>query len=291
MRIVKTLALSIIISLNVALVSLAGQWVEDNGAWKYENDDGSNIINDWYQGNDGNSYFLDNNGILRVGWFQVGNDWYYAKENGAILKDSWITYNGDSYYLQNDGKMSVNTVVDGYKVGSDGKKVIEAKNYEVKEQTKVISPNAKSGGIPAGKYVLYASPGVAHVNIINGSECIVDKYNFIELHEGDLTDVNGLYVPVDNIGELDINSSGMFRVGIDIAEGTYEIVPPEDTGRVNIAICTVFNSIPSSKDTEKPEDNIVSQKYVYKKKGSISVEVKNGQYLQLLNCTANLKRP
>lgn len=291
MKILKILALSVAISLNIALISFAGQWVEGDGTWKYENDDGSYIANDWYQGNDGNSYFLGSDGVLLVGWFQVGNDWYYAKENGALIKNSWITYNGDSYYLQADGKMSVDTVVDGYKVGSDGKKVIESIKYEVNKQTSVVSPNSRSGGIPAGEYVFYASPDVAHVKIINGSECIVDKYNFIELHEGDLTEVNGLYVPVENVSELDINSPGMFRVGIDIAEGTYDIVPPEDTGRVNIAICTVFNSIPSSKDMEKPENNIVSQKYVYKKKGTISVEVKNGQYLQLLNCTANLRRP
>lgn len=293
MKVAKILLVSFILSSSIVSIALAGQWKEESDGWKYVNDDGSFIIDNWYQGNDGNSYYLGNDGVMQVGWFQIGDSWYYAYENGVVAQKEWIKYNGESYYLQEDGKMAVNTVIDGVKVGSDGKKIKDEKNYEGFSGATVVSSGSSHGyGIPAGDYVIYPDPDVYHIQIINGSECIVDKYNFIRLYAGDTLSVKGLYVPVGNLGELDINSSGMFRVGTDIAEGTYQVTPPEDVkGSVNIAICTVFNDIPSSKDGEKPEKNVVSEEYVSKRKGTTTVTVKNGQYLQLINCTANLQRP
>lgn len=292
MKIAKTLILSIVLSVNIVFLSFAGQWKVDNG-WKYQNDDGNYIVNDWYQGSDGNTYYLGKDGVMLTGWFQLGSDWFYAAENGAVIKSKWIDYNGDSYYLQHDGKMASDTIIDGFKIGDDGKKVVSGNSYEIKEPVKVVSANTRSSyGIPAGEYIVYPDPEVAHVKVISGSECIVDKYNFVKLQEGDLTDVNGRYVPIEDVDALDISDSGMFRVGVDIAEGTYNITPPEDdSGHVNIAICTVFNEIPSSGDENKPENNIAFMKYVLKRKGTIPVTVKNGQYLQLINCTADLKRP
>ena len=39
------------------------------------------------------------------------------------MATGWVTSNGDSYYLDpSTGRMLTNTTIDGYKIGSDGKK-------------------------------------------------------------------------------------------------------------------------------------------------------------------------
>lgn len=290
MKRLRVILYAFIFSMGIAETSFAGQWVNDNG-WRYQQDDGNYMKNDWYKGNDGNDYYLNGDGLLCTGWYQIDSKWYYAEKNGATVKDKWIEYEGDYYCIQSDGTMAAGTTIDGCRIGSDGKKVSETINYEIKNYTEVTSSIKRSvDTIPPGEYLMYASQDTAHVKVINGSECIVDNYNFLELLEGDTVEVNGVYVPVSGVGELDITLPGMFRVGTDIAEGTYSVCPPpEDDKHVNIAICTVFNTIPSSKDREKPEQNVVSKQYIFS--GDKQVTVKNGQYLQLINCTANLRRP
>lgn len=286
----KVIVSTTVMSFLMITIAYAGQWKEDNG-WKYQRDDGNYVTNDWCTGNDGNLYYLKNDGIVSTGWFQVNNNWFYATADGAIVKNKWVKSNGSYYYLGPDGKMVTNTNVDGYNIGEDGKRMKSSQGYEVSKPTLVTSSTKKENGkIPAGKYIVYVAEGTPHIRIIGGSECMADVYNFIELSEGDTTTVNGLYVSADDERNLDISTSGMFEVGKDIAEGTYTVnADRPEPNRVNISICTVFNSVPSSKDSEKPENNIASDNYVYSQ--PLTITVKKGQFLQLINCTADLKRP
>jgi len=53
------------------------------------------------------------------GWQQVSGSWYYLDSTGT-KKTGWIQDNGSWYYLQASGAMAKDTVVDGYKLGSNG---------------------------------------------------------------------------------------------------------------------------------------------------------------------------
>lgn len=94
-------------------------WEKLNNYWYYFNVDGS-MATGWL--NDGvNNYYLYDTGAMAKGWINLNETWYYLKDSGTIAT-GWVTSNGASYYLDTTGRMVTNTTIDGYKIGSDGKK-------------------------------------------------------------------------------------------------------------------------------------------------------------------------
>jgi len=100
--------------------TLATGWIQLSGYWYYFNTDGS-MATGWISDN-GTNYYLYNTGAMAKGWINLDGTWYYLKESGAMAT-GWVTSNGDSYYLDTStGRMVTNTKIDGFKIGSDGKK-------------------------------------------------------------------------------------------------------------------------------------------------------------------------
>jgi glucan-binding YG repeat protein len=117
------------------------QWVKVNGIWQYNDSMGNPIRNNWfYDRNDGKNYYLYANGNMATGWLPYNGNWYYLGYDGA-RKTGWQIYNGAWYYLDLDGKMKTgwimdsdgryyylnpngdmayNTIIGGYKLGSNG---------------------------------------------------------------------------------------------------------------------------------------------------------------------------
>lgn len=61
-----------------------------------------------------------NKPTLSFGWTQFNNKWYYSTNGIEWAKNKWELINGNWYYFLNDGTMTINTVIDGYKINSDG---------------------------------------------------------------------------------------------------------------------------------------------------------------------------
>lgn len=78
-----------------------GTWRKTDKGWWYEHADGT-FTKDGWEEIDGKWYAFDEDGYMRTGWFQDGDHWYY---------------------LNTDGSMAVNTKVDGYQLGEDGRMV------------------------------------------------------------------------------------------------------------------------------------------------------------------------
>jgi glucan-binding YG repeat protein len=112
------------------------QWVQANGAWKYNDATGNPVKNSWVQ-----NYYVKDDGSMVTGWFQIGGPWYYFGTDGARktgwqqvnnvwyylesaegkMKTGWMKdTNGKYYYLNDNGSMASNTTIQGYKLGSDG---------------------------------------------------------------------------------------------------------------------------------------------------------------------------
>ena len=71
------------------MISVPGNWVNNNGAW----------------------YFLYGNGIYCTNtWLQYNGHWYYFNLSGQMAV-GFITINGKTYYLNPDGTMATGTVV------------------------------------------------------------------------------------------------------------------------------------------------------------------------------------
>lgn len=75
----------------------------------------------WIKSNS-NWYYLKDDGTMATGWINLNGSWYYLKDSGSMAT-GWVTSNGASYYLDTStGRMLTNTTIEGYKIGSDGKK-------------------------------------------------------------------------------------------------------------------------------------------------------------------------
>lgn len=63
------------------------------------------------------------NYTLSIGFTDLGDDTYYFTSQGAMITGRWREIEGDWYYFDKNGKMARGTVIDGYEVGADGKRI------------------------------------------------------------------------------------------------------------------------------------------------------------------------
>lgn len=95
-------------------------WVKINNYWYYFSADGS-MATGWITDN-GTYYYLYDTGAMATGWINLNGAWYLLKNSGDMAT-GWVVSNGDSYYLDpSSGSMATNTTIDGYTIGSNGKK-------------------------------------------------------------------------------------------------------------------------------------------------------------------------
>ena len=72
-------------------------WLNDNNKWDY----------------------LNESGEMKTGWVKYGNLWYCLNDDGS-MKSGWINSNDNWYYLDESGKMIIDSIIDGYKINSQG---------------------------------------------------------------------------------------------------------------------------------------------------------------------------
>lgn len=134
-------------------------WYKDGQSWYYMNASGAmergwKFINDsWYylQGDgsmvtglrniDGKNYYLSDNGNMLTGWVNFNNYKYYFNNDGS-MKTGWFSDdNGVSYYYFDitSGKMVSNTTIDGYEIGTDGKRKSSSTSKTENNDKKVIA--------------------------------------------------------------------------------------------------------------------------------------------------------
>ncbi|MBE6063525.1 MAG: cell wall hydrolase [Clostridium butyricum] len=115
-------------------------WKSIGSKWYYFNNSGD-MATGWI--NDGNAYYyLYDNGAMAKGWIKLENGWYFLQNSGAMAT-GWVTSNGDTYYLDGSGKMLTNTTIEGYKIGSNGKRVFNTSSST--KSNSDTSSSTKSG--------------------------------------------------------------------------------------------------------------------------------------------------
>lgn len=130
-------------------------WLQINGTWYYLDPDNSGkmIYSQWFL-IDNEYYYFHASGAMEKGWLWLSGGWYYLSEYGRMVT-GWQLIGNDWYYFykQNDsyggiwGHMAVNTEIDGYKIGSNGKMI----NQAIEEIRKYEGyPYLWGGASPAG---------------------------------------------------------------------------------------------------------------------------------------------
>lgn len=248
----KIIIISLLLSISFCFNVFAGKWIQDNNGWKYQEDDKSYPVSTWKQ---------------------ISGNWYYFNEGGYMLSD---TITPDGYTIDKSGEWIQDTDSDIQSTNNN--------TYIFEKSGEWVN----DGDIPEGEYVYYPNAQTRDA-IISGSSSINCKFNYIRLYEDDIVN-SGKYIPVSEAGELDIAGDGVFLVGRDIKAGEYTLTPLKGDGsKLMISMCTVFNVIPSSKDSSAPQKNMDQDFFVLKNRNTVTV--KDGQYIQIINCTADFVRP
>lgn len=104
----KIIALSIIVTLSMAIPAMADEWKQDAAGWWYEKTDGTYSKSAW-ENIGGTWYCFNDNGYMHTGWLQQGQDWYYLDASGAMLHDVTRNIDGVDYTFVSDGRMTTNT--------------------------------------------------------------------------------------------------------------------------------------------------------------------------------------
>lgn len=118
-------------------------WASISGEWHYFNTDGS-MLTGWIKPN-GSWYYLYSNGTMATGWIKLNENWYYLRNSGAMAT-GWIMDGKDYYYLTSgSGIMAKDTVINGWKIGSDGRRGSRVPG-STSGRTIVLDPGHNFGG-------------------------------------------------------------------------------------------------------------------------------------------------
>ena len=127
-------------------------WKAINNNWYYFNNSGE-MATGWVNDR-GTYYYLYDNGAMAKGWLKLGSSWYFLNESGAMAT-GWVSSNGDMYYLDTvTGRMLTNTTIDGYKIGSNGKR-----GSKVSSSSNNSTPSSPSNPSTGNGKTIYVDAG------------------------------------------------------------------------------------------------------------------------------------
>lgn len=98
-KIMKTLLIAGTMSLSMALLVLAGTWIQEGPCWTYTKDDGKMATSERIT-DDGKWYHFGSDSIMETGWIKDGGKYYYLGPQGDMYVNRW---HFSGYYLGEDG--------------------------------------------------------------------------------------------------------------------------------------------------------------------------------------------
>ena len=120
-KVMATLSTAALLALGFSAVSMAAGWDNSTGAWRYLNNDGTEVVDEWKSAN-GNWFYLDSDGVMATDKLIEDTSsnngktkYYYVDQYGAMVKNTWkaVAMDDDAtdldaeywwYYFGNDGK-------------------------------------------------------------------------------------------------------------------------------------------------------------------------------------------
>ena len=145
-KVMATLSTAALLALGFSAVSMAAGWDNSTGAWRYLNNDGTEVVDEWKSAN-GNWFYLDSDGVMATDKLiedESGSKtkYYYVDQYGAMVKNTWkaVAMDDDAddldaeywwYYFGNDGKAYT---TDSTKLSKSKLKTINGLKYAFNEE-------------------------------------------------------------------------------------------------------------------------------------------------------------
>lgn len=119
-KLVATLSTAALLALGFSAVSMAAGWDNSTGAWRYLNNDGTEVVDEWKSAN-GNWFYLDSDGVMATDKLiedESGSKtkYYYVDQYGAMVKNTW-----KAVAMDDDDDTDLDAEYWWYYFGSDGK--------------------------------------------------------------------------------------------------------------------------------------------------------------------------
>lgn len=245
---VKLFLAAALLTLSMGTTVYAGTWqAQEDGQWKYQNDDGS----------------------FATGWVEDGKKSYYLDAGGIMLAN---TTTPDGKQVGPDGAW-------------DGQPAKAMLSMITSVPTTVIGPGTYKVGtdIAAGEYVLFCTDSyIAFYEIASDAsgsiESMIANDNFdynsiISVNDGEYLKLSGCSLsPISEVPQIDYRMGDMFKVGYHLPAGEYKLLSTSDYSSY-YAILENPNAL--------TEDIVTNDIF----DGQAYVTVSDGQYLQLRRCT------
>ena len=147
-KVMATLSTAALLALGFSAVSMAAGWDNSTGAWRYLNNDGTEVVDEWKSAN-GNWFYLDSDGVMATDKLIEDTSsnngktkYYYVDQYGAMVKNTWkaVAMDDDAtdldaeywwYYFGNDGKAYT---TDSDKLSKSKIKTINGLKYAFNEE-------------------------------------------------------------------------------------------------------------------------------------------------------------
>ena len=139
-KLVATLSTAALLALGFSAVSMAAGWDNSTGAWRYLNNDGTEVTDEWKSAN-GNWFYLDSDGVMATDKLIEDQStsgktkYYYVDQYGAMVKNTW-----KAVAMDDDDNSDLDAEYWWYYFGNDGKAYsIESTNQLTKSKIKTIN--------------------------------------------------------------------------------------------------------------------------------------------------------
>ena len=120
-KVMATLSTAALLALGFSAVSMAAGWDNSTGAWRYLNNDGTEVVDEWKSAN-GNWFYLDSDGVMATDKLIEDQStsgktkYYYVDQYGAMVKNTW-----KAVAMDDDDNTDLDAEYWWYYFGSDGK--------------------------------------------------------------------------------------------------------------------------------------------------------------------------
>ena len=118
-------------------------WFRDGSDYYYVNTTSGKLKTGWLSLSDGTYYLSKGNAKMFKGPNKVDGTLYFFDTSGRrATTEGWKSYNGNKYYSYSNGTLAHDTVINGYRIGSDGRAVpmdgMDAKAYDTTSRTNYL---------------------------------------------------------------------------------------------------------------------------------------------------------
>ena len=168
-KVMATLSTAALLALGFSAVSMAAGWDNSTGAWRYLNNDGTEVVDEWKSAN-GNWFYLDSDGVMATDKLiedETGKTtkYYYVDQYGAMVKNTW-----KAVAMDDDDNSDLDAEYWWYYFGNDGKAYTTDSDKVLKKST-IKTINGLKYGFDEEGHMLYGwTDSVNHTQDDNDDE-------------------------------------------------------------------------------------------------------------------------